>query len=129
MHRRLLIFDTHPIQYRSPVFQDLASKHPGLKVYFFNDRFDGKRWWFHEVGKIPRQDFDVPMQRGFVNVTLGTYQMSWTATWRALAQILNDEKPTEVALYGYYQPEHWMLRLLCGWKRIPLIFVGETFQS
>ena len=42
-HEKLYIFDTHPIQYRSPVFAALSKKLPSLRVFFFNEAFHGKR--------------------------------------------------------------------------------------
>ncbi len=126
---RLLIFDTHPIQYRSPVFSQLFRRHNDMKVFFFNAEFDDSRWWFHEIGKNPAQKWGLPLQQGFPNETLGTAQWSTIKTWRTLSQILKRENPSRVAIYGYYLPEHWILRVLCALNRIPLIFVGETFQS
>ncbi len=126
---RLLLFDTHPIQYRSPVFTQLYQRHPDMKVWFFNDHFDGNRWWFHEVGKIPVQTWGLPLQQGFPNEIIGTSSLGFWGAWKRFSALLDAEKPTRVAVYGYYLPEHWMLRLLCAYKRIPLIFVGETFES
>lgn len=126
---RLLIFDTHPIQYRSPVFTALFERRPNLKVFFFNSRFNSRRWWFHEMGKTPPQTWGIPLQNGFPNEVIGTESLSWWGCWKTLHGILKQEKPGQVAIYGYYLPEHWMLRILCTLHRIPLIFVGETFQS
>ncbi len=125
----LLIFDTHPIQYRSPLFQSLFKKNPALKVYFFNDRFDPHSWWFHEVGKIPAQNWGLPLNEGFPNKVIHTKGLSLKQKWNEIARILKLEKPKQVAVYGYYLPEHWIVRLLCSRLRIPLIFIGETFHS
>jgi glycosyltransferase involved in cell wall biosynthesis len=126
---RLLIFDTHPIQYRSPVFTALFEKHPDLKVYFFNSHFNSRRWWFHERGKTPPQTWGIPLQNGFPNQVLQTEQGSAWTCWWTLNRVLREEKPEQVVLYGYYLPEHWMLRVLCRLRRIPVIFIGETFQK
>lgn len=129
MGNRLLIFDTHPIQYRSPVFRSLYAKHPDLKVYFFDDRFDANRWWFNEVGKIPPQDFRLPMKDGFPNETVATARLGYRAAFARLREILEAERPSAVLTYGYYQQEHWMLRWLTARLEIPLLFIGETFES
>jgi glycosyltransferase involved in cell wall biosynthesis len=126
---RLLIFDTHPIQYRSPVFASLYGRMKDLKVYFFNERFDGSRWWFHEVGKIPAQTWGLPLQEGFPNSVIHTDSLSITEKWKKLSAILEAERPDRVAVFGYYLLEHWLVRLLCVRHGIPLIFIGETFQS
>lgn len=125
---KLLIFDTHPIQYRSPVFRDLFAQHPETKVYFFNETFNGNRWWFHEVGKIPPQKWELKLREGFNNVVIGTAGLSPIALYRKFSEILDEEKPSAVAFYGYYLPEHWALLWICRSRQIPLLFIGETFS-
>ncbi|MFM8269225.1 MAG: glycosyltransferase family 4 protein [Pseudomonadota bacterium] len=128
MSASLLIFDTHPIQYRAPVFRELLEQLPQVQVIFFNSRFDGKKWWFQEVDKIPKQEFGVPLSEGYPNRVLETQTLSFLDKVKTLNQALNKEKPQAVLVYGYYQVEHWILRILCAQKKIPLLFVGETFD-
>lgn len=128
MGHSLLIFDTHPIQYRAPVFQQLFDRFTDFKVYFFNDRFDGKKWWFQEVGKVSPQDFGVPLRSGFENSVLDLNQASFFKKLRSLNGILEKEKPRSILIYGYYQIEHWILYFLARKKNIPLIFIGETYE-
>lgn len=127
--RKLLVFDTHPIQYRSPVFRALYAKHPDTEVVFFNEAFDGTRWWFHEVGKIPKQVWELPLREGFPNRVIGTRELGLRRTHRELARLIDADPPAAVVVYGYYLPEHWLLRRLCAVRSIPLVFVGETFSS
>lgn len=127
-HGRLLVFDTHPIQYRSPVFRALFQNHPPSHIYFFNDSFDGDKWWFNEVGKIPHQNWELELKRGFPNETIGTKKLGLLGSRRALKKILETQAPAAVVIYGYYQMEHWMLWWLCRRMRIPLIFIGESFS-
>ena len=126
--QRLLIFDTHPIQYRSPVFRALYQRLPNLEIFFFNERFDDKRWWFHEMGKIPKQVWELPLREGFPNTVLETAKQGWIGIWAKLEKILRHRSPAAIAVYGYYLPEHWMLRQLAAQKGIPLLFIGETFS-
>ena len=126
---KLVIFDTHPIQYRSPVFRVLAKKNPKTKVFFFNESFDGNRWWFHEVGKIPSQKFGLVLDTGFPNSVLGTRGLGPLKLYRMLKGVLTSEKPSAVLIYGYYLPEHWILRRLCAKLAIPILFIGETFSQ
>lgn len=126
-HGRLLVFDTHPIQYRSPVFRALFQKHPHSHVCFFNDSFDGNKWWFNEVGKIPHQNWELELKHGFPNETIGTKKLGFLGSYRALKKILETQVPAAVVIYGYYQPEHWMLWWLCRRLGIALIFIGESF--
>ena len=125
----LLIFDTHPIQYRAPVFRELSKKVPSLKVYFFNSDFDGDKWWFHEVGKAKSLAWGLELQEGYWNETLKTDSLGVWKTYQKLKQILLLEKPKAVLVYGYYLKEHWILRCLCAQLKISLIFIGETFSS
>lgn len=126
---KLLIFDTHPIQYRAPVFRELTKKLPLAKVVFFNSQFDGSKWWFHEVGKAKSLSWGVNLTSGYPNETLYTNQLSLWKTYQKLKDTLTREKPQSILVYGYYLKEHWILRYLCTRFKINLIFVGETFTS
>jgi hypothetical protein len=125
--RRLVIFDTHPIQYRTPVFQALAQREPETRVYFFNAEFNARKWWFYEMGKTPRQVWGRTLDRGFANHVLDLDRLPLWAKWKRLVTVLERERPDAVAIYGYYLPEHWMLRVACARRKIPVIFIGETF--
>jgi glycosyltransferase involved in cell wall biosynthesis len=125
----LIVFDTHPIQYRSPVFRAIHQRFEPFKVWFFNESFDGNKWWFHEVGKIPAQDWSLPLKEGFPNQVMNTARLGFRKTWHELRRILRAEKPRAIAIYGYYLPEHWMIRRLTAEMNIPLIFIGETFSQ
>lgn len=126
---KLLIFDTHPIQYRSPVFRLVHERLDQLKVWFFNESFDGNRWWFHEVGKIPQQKWALPLREGFSSEVIGTDELGFWRSLRQIKSILKSESPSAVVIYGYYLPEHWIIRRLTARMSIPLIFVGETFSG
>lgn len=126
---KLLIFDTHPIQYRSPVFKELKKRLPEFKVYYFNETFNGNLWWFHEVGKIPPQNWELPLRAGFENQIVGT---AGNAPWRnysRLRKVIQTEKPAAILLYGYYLPEHWEILQAAKKMRIPVLFIGETFTE
>ncbi|MBI4405383.1 MAG: glycosyltransferase family 4 protein [Deltaproteobacteria bacterium] len=125
----LLVFDTHPIQYRSPVFRGLYKKLPSLKVYYFNDRFDGKKWWFHEVDKIPPQTWNLPLREGFPNEVLESEKFGLLKFHRTIDCILKKDKPSAILIYGYYLREHWILLWAARRKHIPVLFVGETFSQ
>jgi glycosyltransferase involved in cell wall biosynthesis len=101
----------------------------GFKVVFFNEVFDGRKWWFHEVGKIPPQKWELSLRDGFPNEVLGTAQGGLWSRFRILRDCLRREKPSAVVIYGYYLPEHWILRLLCGRMNVPIFFVGETYSE
>lgn len=124
----LLVFDTHPIQYRTPVFKHLSQLDTSLKVYFFNSGFDSQKPWFHEVGKSSKENFGLNLVSGFTNETLSLSQIKLTKRYGLLKQILKKERPRAILIFGYYLPEHWMLRALTAQLKIPLLFIGETFS-
>jgi len=126
---KLLIFDTHPIQYRSPVFASLGERFSEFKVYFFNEQFDGNKWWFHEVGKIPDQNWEQDFKSGFSYHVMGTEHKGLVKVMQEISAILKKENPKAVAMYGYYLPEHWALWFVCRRLSIPLLFIGETFSK
>jgi glycosyltransferase involved in cell wall biosynthesis len=129
MSAQLLLFDTHPIQYRSPVFRELCARLGQTEILFFNPQFDGGKWWFHEVGKIPKQNWNLPLMEGFPSQVLNLSQIPLRERYRKLKQTLGENKPRAVVIFGYYLPEHWMLRMLAKQLGIAIIFVGETFQN
>jgi len=120
------IFDTHPIQYRSPVFRELAEILPGSEVIYFSNQFDGDHWWFHEVNKIPKQTWGIPLQNGFSNRVLESRTL-W-GKLKEISRLFLSEKPSAVLVYGYYLPEHWMVWAVARWQKIPLVFIGENYE-
>lgn len=118
----LLIFDTHPIQYRSPVFRELGTLLD-LEVVYFSGAFDGNRWWFHEVNKIPKQTWGVPLTEGFTNRTLST------GAAREVATVIEKTAPKAILVYGYYLPQHWAVWWEARKRKIPLLFIGENYSS
>lgn len=123
---KLHIFDTHPVQYRSPMFVLLHEKLPHLKVHFYDQKFDGNKWWFNEVNKIPPQQWELSLTSGFPNQFLGVGESGLRRFYRRIKQILHQEHPDAVLIYGYYLPENWLVWWICGRKKIPVLFVGET---
>ncbi len=101
---------------------------PGLKVCYFDEQFDGKKWWYNEVGKIPDQKWELSLREGFPNETLYLSKTDLNVRYTKLRKCLLEHRPHAVVLYGYYQLEHWMVWWLCISLRIPMIFIGETFE-
>ncbi len=122
----LFIFDTHPIQYRAPVFRRLSESGTRFRVFFFEEKFEGNRWWFRERDKIPPQPFGVELKSGYQNEVLSC--RSLVDFYRRISSLLEVNRPRAILLYGYYLPEHWLLLLAASRKRIPVIFIGETFD-
>lgn len=118
----LQIFDTHPIQYRSPLFRYLHQR-VSLQVTYFSNAFDGSKFWFHEVGTIPKQTWETPLLEGFSHRFLESARFTRAASiWRQV----RDAKGGAVLCFGYFLPEHWWVWLACVLQGVPLIFIGET---
>ncbi len=127
--RPFLIFDTHPIQYRSPLFREVCRRDPSVKVFFFQSGFDGGKWWFKERGAIPKQTWEMPLQEGYPNETLSLATMAPWERFIKLRRILREQSPRAILIFGYYLPENWMLWLTARRMKIPVVFLGETFQE
>lgn len=126
---KLLVFDTHPIQYRSPVFKEIAKQIHDFKVYYFNENFNGNHWWFHEVGKIPEQKWELSLRSGFENQVLNTAGKPAWKNYYALKKLIQSEHPAAILLYGYYLPEHWEILHIANALKVPVLFIGETFTD
>lgn len=124
-----LIFDTHPIQYRSPLFRKVCGQDATARVYYFGGAFDGNKWWFKERGAIPKQTWELPLTEGFPNETLPFSGMPILHRYRAIKSLLETQKPRAVLVFGYYLIENWILWFLCRQKGIAVVFLGETFQE
>ncbi len=127
--RPFLIFDTHPIQYRSPLFRKICDQDPTARVLFFGTGFDGDKWWFKERGAIPTQTWEMPLTEGFPNETLPLSGKPLPAKLRYLRKLLTDEKPRAILLFGYYLAENWVLWFYARKMGIAVVFLGETFQE
>ena len=124
-----LIFDTHPIQYRSPLFRKVCAEDGTARVYYFSGAFDGNKWWFKERGAIPTQTWELPLTEGFPNEMLPFSGMPVAGRFRALRTLLEKQKPRAILLFGYYLIENWILWFLCRRRGIAVVFLGETFQE
>jgi len=125
----LVIFDTHPIQYRSPIFKKVFSLNPGTKVYFFNERADTDNPLFKERGQIPKQNWGISLLDGFDSETLNLSGMSFAAVHSAFKKILDTERPASIVLMGYAQWENWILLFMAKARGIHVIHIGDTFND
>lgn len=124
----LLVFDTHPIQYRSPVFRALYRRCPEMKVCLLDESYHESVLPQQERGKIPSQTWGLPLLEGFPVEILGANALGWRKFSKAVFERLTGEnRPRAVLLYGYYLPEHWIIRWCCARAGVPLLFVGDTF--
>ena len=66
---RLLIFETHPIQYRAPIFQALESLQPGLFEVVYASDFSVRG--YDDPGFGAKLSWDVPLLSGYACRVLG----------------------------------------------------------
>lgn len=125
----LIAFDTHPIQYRSPVFRQIAERHKEFKVFYFNHGFDGQKWWYHERPKTQTIPTSPELTMGFEFHVLHTDALSVRQRYIALKQVIERERPGAIILHGYYSPENWILGWLARQLKIRIIFLGEVMHS
>lgn len=126
---KILIFDTHPVQYRSPVFRELSRRNPSHKIYLFNSEWCEPKWGLKERGQIPRQNWNLNLLEGFSHEILETARLGKLETMVRLRRVLVEEKPTAILLFGYYSWENWMLLFLARTLGIRTMFLGDTFND
>jgi len=125
----LIIFDTHPIQYRSPIFREIARLDPGMKVCFFNEQDNSDRLFFKERGQTPKQTWGVSLLEGFSSEFLRTADMSLPGVYSTFRKFLENEKPSSIVLMGYALWENWILLFLARSMGIQVIHIGDTFND
>ena len=96
MSGKLLIFDSHPVQYKAPVYQQLAKLKPGaLKVVYATDcSVRGHR--DKDFGQVVA--WDTPLLEGYDHLVLnnerGTPLQGFRSlTGRGIFRLLKMEKP------------------------------------
>jgi glycosyltransferase involved in cell wall biosynthesis len=123
-----LIIDTHPIQYRAPVFRELFKELSNLKVAYFSTSFNANHWWFREKNQNPNRDFGIDLLKGYPHEILELEKTSLFGKRKKLIEYCDRLKPCAILIYGYYLPEHWILRSYCEKNSVPLLFIGENFS-
>ncbi|UKT62241.1 glycosyltransferase [Pedobacter mucosus] len=103
MDKNILVFDTHPVQYRVPIWQTMEKESPGsVHVVYASDcsvqgRVDT------EFGKSFA--WDIPMLSGYshsiLNCTKGIPLEGWSSlTGKGVAEYISKNKPAAVLLTG-----------------------------
>ncbi|MEP6737080.1 MAG: glycosyltransferase, partial [Chryseolinea sp.] len=102
--RKLLVFDSHPVQYRVPIWQQMTAKHPGSVhvVYGTDSSVRG------EVDKEFGMSFkwDVPMMSGYEHTVLncekGVPLSGWASlTGEGVKEIIERMKPDVILMLGF----------------------------
>ncbi|SRR5579862_3191445 len=127
--RRILIFDSHPVQYKAPVYQELQRLRPGrFKVIYFTD--------CSVRGHIDPQfgapvAWDVPLMEGYDNKVLNNERGTPLTARRSLHgkgvfRLLKKEAPDAVLLSQFHYEADWVTFFSCLWLGIPIWIRHET---
>jgi glycosyltransferase involved in cell wall biosynthesis len=102
--RKLLIFETHPVQYRAPVFQELERLVPGnFEVVFASDcSVRGRR----DPGFGEKFAWDVPLLEGYPFRVLGNERgvplSSWgSLTGKGIYRLMREIRPRAVLMHSF----------------------------
>ena len=125
----LLIFDSHPVQYKAPVYQRMEQLRPGsFEVIYASDcSVRGHR--DKEFGEVVT--WDMPLLSGYRNrilknecgVPLSGFR---SLTGRGIYRLLKKERPDAVLLSQFSYESDLAVFLSCVWLRIPLWIRHET---
>ena len=125
----LLICDSHPVQYRAPIYQELARRKPSsLHVVYASDcSVRG----YKDVGFGTSVTWDEPMLEGYSNSILnserGVPLSGWgSLTGRGLQSEIRGKQPKAVLLTGLNYRYDWAAARIAKLARIPLWLRCET---
>ena len=125
----LFVFDSHPVQYKAPVYQDLARLLPGtFKVLYASDcsvRGHSDRDFGQTVA------WDTPLLSGYDSVVLhnerGTPLQGFRSlTGRGLFALLRRERPSAVLISQFLYEADLIMYLSCVILGIPVWIRHET---
>lgn len=126
---RVLFFETHPIQYRAPIFQRLQQLRPDrFEVIYASD--------FSVRGEVDREfgttvSWDVPLLEGYPYRVLGNDGPGGIARWRGLTgrgvdRLIDAERPAAVVLhslgYAFSAAAYWGARR----RGVPIWYRSDT---
>ncbi|MFC4233181.1 glycosyltransferase family 4 protein [Parasediminibacterium paludis] len=111
MQKKIIVFDSHPVQYRVPVWQQLHSlKVVDLTVVYASDcSIQGHA----DEGFGITFSWDEPMLSGYdaiiLNCVRGKPLMGWASlTGEGIAKILDEQKPDIIFLTGFNYRYDWV---------------------
>lgn len=125
----LLIFDSHPVQYKAPVYQQLAKLNPGaFQVVYYTDcsvRGHSDR----DFGQVVA--WDTPLLDGYDHLVLNNergvpLQGFRSLTGRGIFRLLRKKKPAAVLLSQFLYAADLVTYLACLFLRIPVWIRHET---
>ena len=129
MSGKLLIFDSHPVQYKAPVYQQLAKLKPGLlKVVYCTD-CSVRGHQDKDFGQVVA--WDTPLLDGYDHLVLNNergvpLQGFRSITGRGIFRLLKRERPAAVLISQFLYEADLVTYLSCLVLRIPIWIRHET---
>lgn len=129
MSKRLLVFDTHPVQYRVPVWQVMEEMSPGSVHVVYASDCSVKGYADKEFGCLVA--WDVPMLEGYDFTILhsekGVPFLTWgSLTGKGVRDIIQEKKPDAVLLTGLNYQFYVTAVIEARKMRIPVWLRCET---
>lgn len=113
----LLIFDTHPIQYRAPLYRKVSSLLNARMLVIYKEQKGIEESLDEEFNT--RFAWDTDLLSGYKSMFL-------SKTHSGVRKILNIENPKAVVMNGYADPLSWKVFFWAKIKNIPILFYGDT---
>ncbi len=129
MHTKLLIFETHPIQYRAPVFQAMQRLSPDSFEVIYASDFSVRG--YKDTGFGEKFAWDIPLLSGYPHRVLNNETERKAEHWSGLTgkgidRLVGEAKPTAVLMSSMSYAFNWAV-YWAAWRRgIPVWLRMET---
>ena len=122
--KKLVIFETHPVQYHAPVYRKVAEMGVPLEVVYGSD-FSLRGYRDKEFGASFAWDKDLTegMKCQFLEPEAGSYE---EVTGKGIGQALDKIRPQAALLCGYSHAFDKKAFVECRRRKIPILLRAET---
>lgn len=126
---KIVVFDSHPVQYRVPVWKSIESLLPSELVVVYASDCSIKGYADREFGQVIA--WDEPMLMGYQNIVLncesGKPLSGWSSlTGKGISQTLDKFKPQFVLLTGLNYRYDWVALWEAKKRKIPVFLRCDT---
>lgn len=130
--RKLLVLETHPIQYRAPIFQAYERMFPGeIEVVFASD-FSVRGYADKDFGT--RFAWDVPLMSGYThrvldNLVDSSLEGPRSLSARGVFRLVGETRPDALLMHTLAYHYNWAAYAAALWYRIPVWLRVETQEE
>lgn len=127
--RKLLVLQTHPIQYYAPIYRALAQRDRiEVKVIYLTDAGAKAH---HDPGFGQQISWDIPLLEGYEYHILQpdteiTHRNFWQRHDSNLVRVLAEERPDWILLYGYASRMNWSALTWARRYKICVAYTSDT---